>query len=308
MHFVLSSLDGQFRFEGAKRDARGFFFATIDASRRRLYKRPHERVPLLCEVTEGRGNGAGHLLVVFLRPLFDPTFLRRGAQGKGIRPGESGDHRKTQSRVVHVQADLQSAVLRRFPRQAGMNFSRRGFLALLVATIPPFAVFAQTAPPDSFPDRAKAFGGVPFGASLEEAKKFWQLEAVDGASVPGDPVALYLREEESLVLGGLVAREVIYYFLNGKFYAVSFSTPDSRQTTIIREALDAGYGTAPQEDAKGRSLVWPGQSVTAQLLLETSTGEGRVLFFSNELQPEYERCLREAAAKTALQLGTKPGG
>jgi len=188
-----------------------------------------------------------------------------------------------------------------------MNFSRRGFLALLVATIPPFAVFAQTAPPDSFPDRAKAFGGVPFGASLEDAKKSWQLEAVDGASVPGDPVALYLREEESLVLGGLVAREVIYYFLNGKFYAVSFSTPDNRQTTILREALGAGYGAAPHEDAAGKSLVWPGEAVSAQLLVNPSTGEGRVVLFSNELQPEYEKTLREAASKTAAQLGAKPG-
>jgi hypothetical protein len=166
---------------------------------------------------------------------------------------------------------------------------------------------AQDAPADTFPDRVKAFGGVPFGATLEDAKKSWQLEEVDGASVPGDPVTLFLREEESLVLGGLVAREVVYYFLNGKFYAVSFSTPDNRQTTILREALSAGYGAAPQEDAAGKSLVWPGQAVSAQLLVNASTGEGRVLLFSNELQPEYEKSLREAAAKTALQLGTRPG-
>jgi hypothetical protein len=39
--------------------------------------------------------------------------------------------------------------------------------------------------------------------------------------------------------------------------------------------------------------------VSAQLLLQPSTGEGRLLLFSNELQPEYEQTLREAARKTA---------
>jgi hypothetical protein len=188
-----------------------------------------------------------------------------------------------------------------------MRIAPRVLTAALLAACFATAVRAQEAATDTFPDRGGAFGGVAFGTTLDEAKKSWQLEQVDGASVPGDPVALYLREEESLVVGGLLAREVIYYFLNGKFYAVGFSTPDNRQTTILREALAAGYGTAPHEDVAGKSLVWPGQMVSAQLLVNASTGEGRVLLFSNELQPEYERCLREAASKTALQLGTKPG-
>lgn len=150
-----------------------------------------------------------------------------------------------------------------------------------------------------FPDRTRAFAGVPFGASVEEARQQWQLEEVEGAAVPGDPVAIYLREEESHVLGGVVAREVVFYFVNGRFYAVGFSTPDSRQTAILREALELGYGTAPQAGDAGRSLVWPGEAVSAQLLLQPSTGEGRLLFFSNELQQDYEQTLREAARKTA---------
>ena len=181
-----------------------------------------------------------------------------------------------------------------------MIFPSRATAALLIAATTTVIASAQDAPADTFPDRVKAFGGVPFGATLDEAKKSWQLEEVDGASVPGDPVTLYLREEESLVVGGLVAREVVYYFLNGKFYAVSFSTPDNRQTTILREALAAGYGAPPHEDAAGKSLVWPGQAVSAQLLVTASTGEGRVLLFSNELQPEYEKSLRDAAAKPAV--------
>lgn len=151
----------------------------------------------------------------------------------------------------------------------------------------------------SFPDRSGMFGGVPFGATLDEARQQWQLEEVEGASVPDDPVRLYLREEESHVFGGVRVREVIYYFLRGRFYAVVFSTPDTRQTEILREALELGYGAAPHPDADGRSLVWPGAAVSAQMLVDTATGEGKLLLFSNELQPEYEQTVREAAAKTA---------
>ena len=52
----------------------------------------------------------------------------------------------------------------------------------------------------------------------------------------------------------------------------------------------------------GRSLVWAGASVSAQMLVDGSTGEGKLLLFSNELQPEYEQTLREAAVKTAAGL------
>lgn len=142
---------------------------------------------------------------------------------------------------------------------------------------------------------------------MEEARKSWQLEAIDGASAPGDPLAVFLREEESQVLGGMVAREVIYYFLNGKFYAVSFTCPDSRQTTILREALVAGYGAPPRTGADANTLVWPGSHVSAQMVMNASTGESRAVLFSNALQPEYEKCLGEAAAKTAAGLSGAPG-
>jgi hypothetical protein len=38
------------------------------------------------------------------------------------------------------------------------------------------------------------------------------------------------------------------------------------------------------------------------MLVDPATGEGKMLFFSNELQPEYEETLREAARKTAAGL------
>lgn len=180
---------------------------------------------------------------------------------------------------------------------------RKSIAALLSLFLPGavLPVCAQEAVA-SFPDRSKAFAGVPFGAHLEEARQQWQLEEAEGAAVPDDPVRVYLREEESHVFGGVRVREVIYYFLRDRFYAVGFATPDTRQTAILREALEIGYGARPHAGDSGRSLVWPGEAVSAQLIVDPATGEGRLLFFSNELQPEYEQTMREAAAKTAAGL------
>ncbi len=155
----------------------------------------------------------------------------------------------------------------------------------------------------NFPDRTESFAGVPFGATIDEAQKTWQLEAVEGVSAPGDPVKVYLREDDPLVMGALMVRDVVYYFLDGKFYAVGFATPDSRQTTILREALAEGYGAPPFEGDGGNSLVWPGEAVSAHLQISPS-GEARAVLFSNELQPRYEQCLREAATKTAAGISS----
>lgn len=153
----------------------------------------------------------------------------------------------------------------------------------------------------NFFDRSKSFCGVPFGASIEEAKKVWSLEEVEGVSAPDDPVKVYLREDDPLVIGALMVREVTYYFLDGKFYAVGFVTPDSRQTAILRGALVEGYGAPAFEGGGGDLLVWLGEVVSAHLQIGSS-GEARAVLFSNELQPRYEQSLRDAAAKTAAGI------
>ena len=183
----------------------------------------------------------------------------------------------------------------------------RAVFLLILLLLSPWADLPGEEPTESpvassFLDRSGAFAGVAFGSTLENAREQWQLEELEGASVPGDPVQVFLREEESHVFGGIRVREVIYYFLRGRFYAVGFSTPDTRQTTILREALELGYGAAPHEDGSSRSLVWPGETISAQMLVDSRSGEGKMLFFSNALQPEYEETLREAAAKTAAGM------
>lgn len=188
--------------------------------------------------------------------------------------------------------------MRAIPRLR-VSFAAAFAAAALWCASPLWAQLPEGAP---FPDRNNAFGGVAFGATLEEAQQKWQLEKIEAAAAPDDPVALYLRQEESLLLGGATAREVVYYFVGGRLYAVGFLTPDQRQTEIVREALELGYGAPPHADRATGSLVWPGRMVSAQMVVDSANGEGRVLLFSNELQPAYEKSVRDAAAKTAAGL------
>lgn len=166
-----------------------------------------------------------------------------------------------------------------------------------VAPQPPALPEAATAPGGS-----NGFAGVPFGATVEEARQKWQLEKLEPVSAPDDPVATFLREEESLVLGGAVVREVVYYFVNGKFYAVAFVTPDRRQTVIMRDALTLARGAPVSQDESGASLVWTGRPSCAQMVANPANGEARVLIFGNAQQEDYERSLQNAAAKTAAGL------
>lgn len=174
-------------------------------------------------------------------------------------------------------------------------------------TSPPAATPASLQPPapqgaTAAPGNNNGFAGVPFGATVEEARQKWQLEKLEPASAPDDPVATFLREEESLVLGGAVVREVVYYFVNGKFYAVAFVTPDRRQTVIMRDALTLSRGAPVSQDESGTSLVWPGRPSSAQMVANPANGEARVLIFGNAQQEDYEKSLQSAAAKTATGL------
>lgn len=151
-------------------------------------------------------------------------------------------------------------------------------------------------------EERNAFAGVPFGASIEEARQKWHLEKADTATAPDDPVAIYLREQEPLVLGGAVVRDVVYFFVNGKFYAVAFLAPDHRQSTILREALILARGEPADHEGPDDSLVWPGRAVNAHMVVNPCSGESRLLLFSGALQGDYEQSLKQAAVKTSADL------
>jgi hypothetical protein len=132
---------------------------------------------------------------------------------------------------------------------------RRALCCCLVFGLPALLA-AENESSGGFPDRTRAFSGVPFGASLEEARQRWQLEEVEGAAVPGDPVAVYLREEESHVLGGVVAREVVFYFVNG------FTRSDFPRRTAVKRPFCArrwSWATARRRTPATPGVRWSGR-------------------------------------------------
>ena len=151
-------------------------------------------------------------------------------------------------------------------------------------------------------DQSNSFRGIVFGTSIDEVQKTIDLDLVTEESTKTDPLKLYIRAEEKKFLGNVAIQEVIYYFLEGKFYAVSIATLDIRQTENLRKALEIVYGALAQIDKESRAVVWTGKNTTAFMRFNQITGEARTLISNNDLQKNYDRTMLESAKKAALEL------
>jgi hypothetical protein len=151
-------------------------------------------------------------------------------------------------------------------------------------------------------DQSNSFRGIVFGTSIDEVQRTIDLDLVTEETTKTDPLKLYIRAEEKKSLGNVAIQEVIYYFLEGKFYAVSIATLDIRQTENLRKALEIVYGALPQIDKESRAAVWTGKNTTAFMRFNQITGEARTLISNNDLQKNYDRTMLESAKKAALEL------
>jgi hypothetical protein len=151
-------------------------------------------------------------------------------------------------------------------------------------------------------DQTNSFRGVLFGTPLEDVDKSLALEPVSEDQAKNDPLKLFIRNDEKKFLGNIGVQEIVYYFLEGKFYAVCVATLDYRQTENLRKTLENIYGTAPQIDKESRGLVWSGKNTTAFMRFDKVTGEARTLICCNELQKNYNRLITESAKKAASEL------
>ena len=151
-------------------------------------------------------------------------------------------------------------------------------------------------------DKGNSFRGVPFGTPLTKVQTIWQLEPLSEDGAPGDPLKIFIRNDETKRIGGIALQEIIYYFFEEKFYAVGLCTTDNCQTEILRQAANIIFGGCPHANEAGDSLVWPGKNASMQLNVNPVTGEGRALIFNNNLQARYEKSFLEAAKKAASEF------
>lgn len=151
-------------------------------------------------------------------------------------------------------------------------------------------------------DQTNSFRGVLFGTPLEDVDKSLGLEPVSEDQAKNDPLKLFIRNDEKKLLGNIAVQEIIYYFLEGKFYAVCVSTLDYRQSENLRKTLEIIYGATPQIDKESRGLVWNGKNTTAFMRFDKGTGEARTMISCNELQKNYNRLITESAKKAASEL------
>ena len=151
-------------------------------------------------------------------------------------------------------------------------------------------------------DKGNSFRGVPFGSPLAQVQTLWQLDPLSEDDAKDNPLKLFIRNDETKSIGGIALQEVVYYFFEGKFYAVGLCTTDSCQTESLRQAVDIAFGGCPHTNKAGNSFVWLGKNASMQLNINPITGEGRALIFNNDLQARYEKHSLEAAKKAASEL------
>jgi hypothetical protein len=151
-------------------------------------------------------------------------------------------------------------------------------------------------------DKIDSFRGLHFGDTLDKVPKEWDLQPASQDATPDAPLKSYIRNEEEKRLGSIDLQEIVYFFVNNKFYAVEMLTSDRTQTEMLRLALNHAYGTPSSPPLQDDSSVWLGKKVSAQYCMNRGTGEGRALMFDNELQQSYEKTINDVAKKAAARF------
>ena len=151
--------------------------------------------------------------------------------------------------------------------------------------------------------REDTFRGLPFGASIDDAKKTqWELTPSNDAGGEKARFQCYIRTDEQKTLGDINLLEITYYFLDGKFYGVLLQAADGSQTEILKQALVSIRGDPLRTLAPAGGMVWIGPSSTAILQRNQETGEGSVLIVGNALQQNYESYVKDAGGKISKDL------
>lgn len=179
-----------------------------------------------------------------------------------------------------------------------------GLLAVTIAA-PPRCLRADQPPlteQGALREKIDSFRGLRFGETFDKAPKEWDLQPTSQDAPSDTPLKSYIRNEEDKRLGGIDLQEIIYFFVNNKFYAVELLTSDRTQTEMLRLTLNHAYGSPSSPPLQEDSSVWLGKKVSAQCCVNQSTGEGRALMFDNELQQVYEKSLADVAKKAAQRF------
>lgn len=151
-------------------------------------------------------------------------------------------------------------------------------------------------------EKIDSFRGLRFGDAFEKVPREWDLQPASQDASADTPLKSYIRNEEEKRLGGIDLQEIVYFFVNNRFYAVEILTSDRTQTEMLRLALNHAYGTPSSPPLQEEASVWLGKKVSAQYCINRATGEGRALMFDNELQQAYEKIINEVARKAAQRF------
>lgn len=158
---------------------------------------------------------------------------------------------------------------------------RSSLFCLAASLIVSFAVVAQDAAPQKpqpgsidYLDSLNGFRGVSFGTDVG---KFTGFSAPEGDG----KVKAYTRKDEDRDMGPAELSEVVYEFLDGKFFSVTLYTKDKADTDELMAIVSKAFGDGEQIDPD--NSVWEGKTAFAHFSENALTGEGAFTMGNAEL-------------------------
>jgi hypothetical protein len=146
-----------------------------------------------------------------------------------------------------------------------------------------------------FLDHKNGFRGVAFGTSV---KDFKNLEVYRDRGA----VKVYRKTDEDLNIGTAAVTNIIYIFVNDKFYAVSIHA-DGRNGSNLLKVFQAAFGAGAHPEGGASQYFWTGKVASAHFFDdEGPTHEVRGWIGNNDLQKDYDQVMQQIFVAAAQQL------
>jgi hypothetical protein len=134
-----------------------------------------------------------------------------------------------------------------------------------------------------------------FGTSVKEFKN---LEVYHDRGA----VKVYRKTDEDLSIGTASVTNIIYIFVNDKFYAVSIHA-DGRNGANLLKVFQAAFGAGAHPEGGPSQYFWTGKVASAHFFDdEGATHEVRGWIGNNELQKDYDQVMQQIFTAAAQQL------
>lgn len=116
------------------------------------------------------------------------------------------------------------------------------------------------------------FRNIKWGTNLESLQN---MQHIENKLDFGEEIALYIKTDDELIIGGAVLEQIEYSFWDNKFFEVSIAANGYRNCTALKESAIERFGKGKHKEEEGgplrmNSVQWIGDETGA--LYHSSVG------------------------------------